>query len=228
MTVNRQLTLYIRSDGRNIVKDGDPPQSVAPGAVLYAYAVIQGGPIGDFYQPFAASFNGQAGSGITEPSYAVDLNGSELAAVRFTAPATPGTYRVTADVPLTTGCAYTATMSADVAVVAPAAPAPPPSDATAPTVLVMGALARTGAKVTLTYLIQDEEGPTREVVDIRKSIASRPIASWTSRLARKESWHRVSVVLPRRIAPGRWKWCVTSIDRAGNRSRRACGNLAVV
>ncbi len=101
------------------------------------------------------------------------------------------------------------------------------ADAAIPTVRQRQARGNAGARVTFRYRVIGEPGPTRERITIRRSKGGTVLRRID--LARTAHGGR-AVDVPWRVPAGwsgRYVWCLTATDEAGNRSELACAPLTV-
>jgi hypothetical protein len=111
----------------------------------------------------------------------------------------------------------------------PTQPTPPPTavDTAPPTVRALAGSARRGALAKLRYRIWENSTETREAITIRrggKVLASKSTAfgDVISGDLYYAEWR-----VPKKLRPGRLRFCVVSNDRTGNRSDPACASLLI-
>lgn len=136
-------------------------------------------------------------------------------------PATPGVYvRVATVVP------WVQRALADPALWEP----PAGGDAAAPLPRPQRAVGRAGSTVRLQYRILRETGPTRQVVRIRRSTDGRIVRrlpAFRNPSNRPGLTRAIRFRIPASWRPGRYAWCMTARDAAGNVSRERCAVLIV-
>ncbi len=130
----------------------------------------------------------------------------------LTAPASPGAYIVSGYGKGGLICSITAAARLIINVV---------PDSTPPLVSLIGRInAKAGSKVTFVYEVQGEVTKTQEAIQVRKG--RRVMATVRTQAGFNDGPSVVKWKVPTSLAPGRYTWCVSSTDGAGNVSRPVC------
>jgi hypothetical protein len=107
-------------------------------------------------------------------------------------------------------------------------PAPAPAgDTQAPQVQAVASSGRRGAVAHLRYRVFEDSGESRETVRILRGTSAVASTVTTFGSVENGALYYTTWRVPKRLRPGRLKFCVTSFDRAGNRSGPSCAALTI-
>jgi hypothetical protein len=101
-------------------------------------------------------------------------------------------------------------------------------DTTAPAVQALASTARRGEVARLRFRVSDDSGSSRRIAHVFRGV--RRLATVSSRLELEDSaalYYYLGWRVPRTLAPGALRFCVSASDEAGNVGRPSCASLRV-